>query len=98
MDVEPSTQWLLPSADDLLWEQWEEDYTVFDRKTRETHLINELPAEILRLLSTRPATTEEITARLAQLCELANTPEWAEKIASVIDNLSSLGLIERHRQ
>ena len=79
----------------LLWEDWGSAYSVFSPTTGETHLIAELPAEVLRQLSrSRPRITE-LSETLAKLCETENSAEWQRKIAAIVENLESLELVQR---
>lgn len=86
--------WRVPVPEALLWYEWETEYTIFDRNSGETHLINELPAQILRHLSERPASSPELAAKLAHLCEVENDKSWAAQTSGIINNLAALGLVE----
>ena len=90
----PETLWRVPAHNDLLWEEWETEYTIFDRRSGETHLISELPAQVLRLLSRQSANTSHLAAELARLCEVDNSKHWLEQTSGIINNLTSIGLIE----
>lgn len=86
--------WCVPAHSDLLWEEWETEYTIFDRRSGETHLISELPAQLLRLLSRQSANTSHLAAELAHLCETDNSKRWIEQTSGIINNLTSIGLVE----
>ncbi|HHH12870.1 MAG TPA: HPr-rel-A system PqqD family peptide chaperone [Thiolapillus brandeum] len=86
--------WQAVAADDLLWEAWEEAFTVYHRATGETHLLNVLPVEILSLLQERPRSTEEIAAELAARCEVANDGPWHRRVADILEELEALSLVE----
>ena len=68
---------------------------MFNRRTGDTHLLSILPAEILGLLAEGPLDVSEISDRMAQSCETPNTPEWTEKISSLIEELVRLELVDR---
>lgn len=89
-----STAWRATRPDRVIWAHWEVDYSVFNGNTGETHLLSELPAEVLRQLSPGPMTEADLTANLALLCEVAETPDWARKIAGILADLADLELIE----
>jgi PqqD family protein of HPr-rel-A system len=78
----------------LLWAQWESDYSVFDGGTGDTHLLSELPAEVLRQLSQGAMTEAALTAKLARLCEVEETDDWMRKIAGLLAELADIELIE----
>jgi PqqD family protein of HPr-rel-A system len=86
--------WGVPRSHLLLWAAWESDYSVFDGGTGETHLLSELPAEMLRQLSKRPMSWPRLSATLAQLCEVEETRDWARKVADILRDLADLELVE----
>jgi len=90
----PGTLWHIPSCGNLLWEEWETEYTLFNRHSGETHLINELPAQVLRLLAKQPTSAPQIAIKLARLCEVENNKQWLEQTSGIISHLASIGLIE----
>ncbi|MCF6354818.1 MAG: HPr-rel-A system PqqD family peptide chaperone [Candidatus Polarisedimenticolaceae bacterium] len=83
--------------DSLLWEEWETEYAIFNRSSGETHLINELPAQILRFLIEQPDHASGLAEKLANLCETGNNTSWQQQTSDIINNLASLGLIEVKR-
>jgi PqqD family protein of HPr-rel-A system len=89
------TRWSVPRWRDFLWERWETGYSLYDCGTGETHLLNELPAEILRLLFAEPRSEEAVAAVLAEACEVVDDDQWRERIGAVIGNLAALDLVSR---
>ena len=67
--------WHLPDPSALLWESWGSEYSLFDRNSGETHLINLLPAEILHRLADDPKTLVELADTLAEDCEMDASQE-----------------------
>jgi PqqD family protein of HPr-rel-A system len=86
-------RWTVENPTALLWAGWEEEYSIYDRISGETHLLKELPAEILRQLSKTPRTGAEVASSVASLIEMPDTEDWRSKIASLIADLDNLGLI-----
>jgi PqqD family protein of HPr-rel-A system len=78
----------------VTWAHWDDDYSLFNGSTGETHLLSELPAEVLRQLSQGPLTKAALTSILAQLCEVEETPDWSDKIVGILRELAELELIE----
>lgn len=89
--------WRVPHPDDLLWEAWETDYSLFNPSSGETHLLNELPAEALRRLADAPKDEASLAEEMAQACEIENTASWKRKIGAMLSQLETLGLIEKVR-
>jgi PqqD family protein of HPr-rel-A system len=86
--------WQAVGPDRVIFAHWEADYSVFNGNTGETHLLSELPAEVLRQLSEVPMTGEALATNLAKLCEVEETPDWACKVADILKDLADLDLVE----
>ena len=84
----------IPSRD-MVSVEWEEDYTVYHRRSGETHLLSPLPMEVLHLLQTRPLSLRELSTELAKLCEVAFDDGWLKKIQGILLDLEKLSLVER---
>ena len=91
----PDSRWQCAEPTSLLWEDWGSTYSVFSAATGETHLLAELPAEVLRQLSGSRPRIGELAETLATLCETDNSEEWQRKIAAIVENLHSLELVQR---
>jgi PqqD family protein of HPr-rel-A system len=89
-----STQWQAIRPELWIWADWEADYGIYDGGTGETHLLSELPAEVLRQLSRHVMTEAALTAKLARLCEVEETDDWMRKIAGLLAELADIELIE----
>lgn len=86
--------WRAARPQRVIWAQWGVDYSVFNGNTGETHLLSELPAEVLRQLSQGPLTEAALVQGLARLCEVEETTDWSEKISGILSDLAHLELIE----
>ena len=74
---------------------WGAESSVYCRRTGDTHLLSILPAELLAMLPPEPTDLETITARMARLCAQPVTPQWTERIHSMLDELVRLELVDR---
>jgi PqqD family protein of HPr-rel-A system len=90
----PTGRWRALPAGCLLWEPWEEGYAVFCVPTGETHLLTELPGEVLRRLGNGPWTVADLADALAADCQVEISPEWQEKVRGILCDLHRLDLIE----
>lgn len=79
----------------LLYEMWEDGYSVFCRLTGETHQLNELPAEIVRRLEKSPRTISCLAAELSAECEIEDSSDWRRKIAAIVRELHQLELLDK---
>jgi len=94
LSAKRGARWRAPSATDLVWESWNAEYSLFDRRTGETHIIGMLPGELLRLLEDGPRSTLELAHLLAELCEVEDTPQWSSRIGNMLTDLEALELVE----
>jgi hypothetical protein len=67
---------------------------VFCNLTGETHILNALPAEALRLLGGASYKSEEVADILAARFETERSAAWRETIERVLANLKSIELVQ----
>ena len=79
----------------LLWAEWEEEYTVYNRATGETHVLGAFPTEILASLSVQAADLHQLAEQLATTCGIECSREWTGKTAESLRLLHSLELVEK---
>lgn len=94
MGLQTGAVWQVRRPDRLHWACWDSEFSLFDEQTGETHLINALPAEVIRELEQGPLGLPALSARLAQLCDIEDTPEWRMRISGVLGLLKSLELLD----
>ncbi len=90
-----SLSWRAPPNGSLLYEIWEDGYSVFCGLTGETHQLNELPAEIVRRLEKSPWTISRLAQELSAECEIEDSSDWRLKIAAIVLNLHQLELLDK---
>jgi PqqD family protein of HPr-rel-A system len=86
--------WRTVNPESLCWAQWDDANTLFHGETGETHLLGELPAAVVQLLSGAARSEASLCAELAALCETANDGPWRQRIAALLSQLETLELIE----
>lgn len=78
----------------LLWEQFDDEYFVFNPASGHTHVLNALGAATLQLLSTEPSSTAQLLASLqAQLGEDGGEP-LRQALQEHLRQLVAIGLAE----
>ena len=89
------TVWSRPSGGELCWESWDDQHAVFDSLSGETHLLHDLTARILRNLDERGNTPGELAGaiclELGEPCDAV----FGEDIARLMQQLESVGLVEK---
>jgi PqqD family protein of HPr-rel-A system len=85
---------LLPSATELLWQEWDGVYMLYQPSSAETHVFNETTALILRSLDGGPLSADSVKNRTEAALGIPPGELDAEDFAFAIGRLEELGLIE----
>lgn len=87
-------RWVAPCAEQLLWMDDGAEAVVFDRRSRQTHVLNEAAVVALKALLNGPLNVADLARRLGDPLDYGiDTParELAERVLSTFD---TLGLVE----
>ena len=86
---------LAARPEDLLWFEWEGEgiFSLYDRGTGETHILDMGSAEVLRALCRRPADWPRLTACLLAEGVLEPGAEWEQWLRRRLEGLMALELI-----
>ena len=83
---------MLPS-NGLEWQEFDNEFLVFNPASGQTHHLNLLAGEALRSLEDKAARAHELIRRLADQFEIAEDSPPLQMIDSLIRQLDELGLI-----
>jgi len=101
MDVsqqaQTTTGWKILEADALHWEQWGEQYALYDALSGETHLLPEFSARVLQQLSVRPGTADVLARELCEDSDEPCEPGFVEHVSQLLAQLQAAGLTEKVR-
>jgi PqqD family protein of HPr-rel-A system len=91
-------RWRCVPLDALAWREWDGEWVVRNERTGSTHLLGQLAAEILKLLSATPAglNSAELTARLPD--SPASAQEDTTAVEEVLLEFRRLGLARPETQ
>lgn len=84
----------IPNPRCLTWAHWEVDSTLYNDSTGETHLLSPIPTEVVTLLQVRAMSFGDICTTMAARCGEEDSDPWRRKLASVIENLVALDIVE----
>jgi len=73
---------------------WEDGVVVYNLDSGNTHLLNPIAGQVLKLLADAPADATTVARRLAGQIDLDSDLELDYNVASLLNHLDSLGLIE----
>ena len=91
---EDTTRWKAPASDELLWMEDGAQAVVFDRRSRQTHLLNPSAAAALRILIGGPLEAGELRRRMAVSFRPEAGEPGADLTADILTTFDALGLIE----
>jgi PqqD family protein of HPr-rel-A system len=88
--------WHAPHGRTLLVRQWDEEVlcVVYHPLNGDTHLLDALPAELLRLLTDKPCTTPELLADLSDVFADVDAQQAADLLERSLATLREMGLVQ----
>lgn len=81
-----------PSA--LLWEHWDEESILFDRRSGQTHLLTASTVQLLSLLEQAPLPASRLIEALSPPVENGSPLMNGEQVDALLHTLAELGLVE----
>ena len=81
-------------AANLLTKSWPDGVVVYNLDSGNTHLLNPIAGQVLKLLVDAPADATMIACQLACQINLESDRELDYNVANLLTQLDSLGLIE----
>ena len=88
-------RWIGIDAQQLLWEQFDDEFFVFNPASGHTHVLNALGAATLQLLTDEPLDAHALLIRLRDQAGAEGGPQLAQALAEHLAQLAAIGLIER---
>jgi PqqD family protein of HPr-rel-A system len=91
-----SAFWYAPEGRTLLVRQWEEEAlcVVYHPLNGDTHLLDALPAELLRLLTDKAYTAPELLADLRDVFADVDAQQAADSLERSLATLREMGLVQ----
>lgn len=87
--------WKMPDHAALHWEEWDEQYAVFDARSGETHLLSTVAGLALQGLCNKASSIDELCEELAGPLGLACDEQFGRQIEELLVQFHHLGLIEQ---
>lgn len=98
MSLQPITTYALAENAPLIIEPLDAMTLIYQRRSGLTHMVAEPIPEILTVMGSQPQTAEDTTRRLATEFDFGeNTQVVVEIVASRLEDLAKLGILERVR-
>jgi PqqD family protein of HPr-rel-A system len=87
-------RWVVPCAEQLLWMADGVEAVVFDRRSRQTHVLNEAAVVALKALLKGPLDVSELARCLGDPLDYGIDTPAAELAQQVLSTFDTLGLVE----
>jgi len=87
------TMWTVV-APGFAWRFWDDEYIVFNRGSGDTHLLDRLAGETLRLIERAPADGRQLTHRIADVFDLEPDADLESHVEGLLGKFQALGLIQ----
>ena len=86
--------WSIPENANIAIETWDESAIIYSSLSGETHLVNELACEVLKIFLAAPETFTTLITKLNMIFEVEDQADLELQIQKLIINFENLGLIE----
>jgi PqqD family protein of HPr-rel-A system len=94
---EISGPWQLAEGCRLHWKAWDDEFVIFDEGSGDTHLLDPLAAEVLKLLEQSPGDVADLARRTVARLDLAPDPDLAARVLELVRRFAAAGLVEPAR-
>lgn len=86
--------WHVSKQAQLTIEEWDDSAVVYSSLSGETHLLNSLACEILKLLQVESGTIATLIGKVCVIFEVEDKVDLEQQIGKLIGDFENLGLIE----
>ncbi len=98
LQAQSATGWKILAENALYWEQWGEQYALYNSLSGETHLLPEFSARVLQQLSVHPRTVVELAGLFDKTGINENgDQDFEEYLTCLLVQLQAEGLTEQVR-
>ena len=90
-----AASWSIVAGATLHWKVWDDDCIVFNTASGQTHLLDPIPALLVRQIEAGCGNSEELFSQTARLLDTDLTAELQSSLEDMLRQLDQLGLIEQ---
>ena len=88
-------KWRQVAPDLLVWRSWDDDeFVVYHKGTGDTHVLNDVAAQLLSCLEESSLSPEELAAGCARVYDVDVDESLLREIETTLTQFDELGLIE----
>jgi PqqD family protein of HPr-rel-A system len=81
----------------LHWKAWDDEFVIFDEGSGDTHLLDPLAAEFLKVLEESPGEVPGLARRLGARLDLARDADLTRRVRELVERFVAVGLVEPAR-
>ena len=97
MSPVPDGEWELAEGCRLHWISWDDEYVVFDEGSGDTHLLDFLASEVLKVLEQSSGSEQALVERVVARLGLDPDIDLERRIREAIAKFRDAGLVEQIR-
>ena len=86
--------WRITQGCQLLWHTWDEEYVIFNTSSGDTHLLDKVSGEILKILEEQSTDLAQLVVKSVERLGLDPNPANTSRIEDLIAKFCELDLIE----
>ena len=94
MDSASDLEWALAEGSRLHWISWDDECVVFDEGSGDTHLLDFLTAEVLKVLEQSRGPVPALVGRVAARLDLDPDADLERRIREAMERFREAGLVE----
>jgi PqqD family protein of HPr-rel-A system len=98
MDPVSDLEWELAENSRLHWVCWDDEYVAFDEGSGDTHLLDLVTAEVLKVLEQSPGALPALIERVAARLDVDPDADLERRIREAIETFREAGLVEPTRR
>ena len=83
------------SCEELVWQDWEDGCTIYNRATGETHFLDLWTSYLLRLIEAGARSEDALAEAMADDLIQDRDEAFDQKLSATLDNFESMALVER---
>ena len=82
----------------LHWKVWDDEFVIFDEGSGDTHLLDPLAAELVKVLQESPGHVPALARRLVARLDLELDADLTGRVRELVDRFVAIGLVETARR
>ena len=90
----PDTKWIATDGYGLVWHAWSSDQVVYHRGSGDTHLLDTASSAMLRCITSRPLSVQELVAEVAAAVGVSPDDDFQIQVRRALIRFHNLGLAE----